>query len=68
MFERQPVVAVAIDKDKASHWALKWTLDNLVRRGQTVLLVHVLASFSPSQSGNALSSLLSLLLSHRPYI
>ncbi|KAJ0740363.1 putative rossmann-like alpha/beta/alpha sandwich protein [Helianthus annuus] len=34
-------VAVAIDKDKASQGALKWTVDNLVRKGQTVYLLHV---------------------------
>ncbi|KAM0026950.1 putative protein kinase RLK-Pelle-RLCK-IXb family [Helianthus debilis subsp. tardiflorus] len=34
-------VAVAIDKDKASQSALKWTVDNLVRKGQTVYLLHV---------------------------
>ncbi|XP_078433916.1 U-box domain-containing protein 52-like [Wolffia australiana] len=38
---RSPRVAVAVDRDKHSHYALNWTLDNLVARGQTVLLVHV---------------------------
>ncbi|XP_072998765.1 U-box domain-containing protein 35-like isoform X1 [Typha latifolia] len=36
-----PLVAVAIDKDKGSQNALKWAVDNLVSRGQTIALVHV---------------------------
>ncbi|KAH7671652.1 Non-specific serine/threonine protein kinase protein [Dioscorea alata] len=35
-------VAVAIDKDKNSQNALKWAVDNLLRRGQTLTLLHVL--------------------------
>ncbi|KAI4379719.1 hypothetical protein MLD38_005978 [Melastoma candidum] len=35
------VVAVVIDKDKGSQYALRWAIDNLLRRGQTVYLVHV---------------------------
>ncbi|KAF7849129.1 hypothetical protein BT93_L1214 [Corymbia citriodora subsp. variegata] len=35
------LVAVAIDKDKGSQNALKWAVDNLLRRGQTVILIHV---------------------------
>ncbi|XP_056174838.1 U-box domain-containing protein 52 isoform X1 [Syzygium oleosum] len=35
------LVAVAIDKDKGSQNALKWAVDNLLQRGQTVILVHV---------------------------
>ncbi|XP_076936891.1 U-box domain-containing protein 51-like [Bidens hawaiensis] len=44
-------VAVAIDRDKGSQGALKWTVDNLVRKGQTVYLIHVRIkqSFSFSQ-------------------
>lgn len=35
-------VAVVIDKDKnGSQSALKWALDNLVIRGQTITLVYV---------------------------
>ncbi|KAH0450956.1 hypothetical protein IEQ34_021648 [Dendrobium chrysotoxum] len=34
-------VAVAIDKGKSSQSALKWALDNLVHRGQTITLLHV---------------------------
>lgn len=36
-----PLVAVAIDKDKSSQSAFKWTLDNLVQKGQTLTLIHV---------------------------
>ncbi|XP_020691963.2 U-box domain-containing protein 52-like isoform X1 [Dendrobium catenatum] len=35
------LVAVAIDKGKSSQSALKWALDNLVHRGQTITLLHV---------------------------
>ncbi|KAK6912395.1 Protein kinase domain [Dillenia turbinata] len=35
------LVAVAIDKDKGSRNALKWAIDHLLSRGQTVILVHV---------------------------
>ncbi|KAM0939377.1 putative protein kinase RLK-Pelle-RLCK-IXb family [Dioscorea sansibarensis] len=36
-----PLVAVAVDKDKGSQNALKWALENLVQKGQTITLVHV---------------------------
>ncbi|KAI3694222.1 hypothetical protein L1987_77184 [Smallanthus sonchifolius] len=44
-------VAVAIDRDKGSQTALKWTVDNLVRKGQILYLLHVKIkpSFSFSQ-------------------
>lgn len=35
------LVAVAIDKDRASQFALKWALDNILVRGQVVILIHV---------------------------
>ncbi|KAF7814638.1 U-box domain-containing protein 35 [Senna tora] len=35
------LVAVAIDKDKGSQYALKWAADSLLTRGQTVILIHV---------------------------
>ncbi|GLU21878.1 hypothetical protein SLE2022_379900 [Rubroshorea leprosula] len=41
------LIAVAIDKDKGSQHALKWAVENLLARGQTVLLIHVL-NRSPS--------------------
>ncbi|KAK4430872.1 hypothetical protein Salat_0849000 [Sesamum alatum] len=39
---RNGLVAVAIDKDKGSQHALKWAVDNLLDKGQTVVLIHVL--------------------------
>ncbi|KAL4576776.1 hypothetical protein LXL04_012875 [Taraxacum kok-saghyz] len=35
------IVAVAIDKDKYSQHALKWVIEHLLTRGQTVVLIHV---------------------------
>ncbi|XP_023524076.1 U-box domain-containing protein 52-like isoform X1 [Cucurbita pepo subsp. pepo] len=48
-------VAVAIDKDKGSQGALKWAIDHLLRRGQTVFLVHVKLR-SPSNSSLKMKS------------
>ncbi|XP_018725475.1 U-box domain-containing protein 52 [Eucalyptus grandis] len=39
--KREENVAVAIDKDKASQHALKWTVDHLLSRGQALTLLHV---------------------------
>jgi len=47
------VVAVAIDKDKSSQHALKWAVDNLLQRGQSVILVHV--KLRPSPLNNSAS-------------
>ena len=46
-----PLVAVAIDKDKGSQNALKWAVDNLVTRGQTLtlILIHVKITSHPSE-------------------
>ncbi|KAL2896804.1 U-box domain-containing protein 52 [Bienertia sinuspersici] len=44
------LVAVAIDRDKGSQHALKWAIDNLLHRGQTVVLVHV--KVKPSYGAN----------------
>ncbi|GMH07981.1 hypothetical protein Nepgr_009821 [Nepenthes gracilis] len=38
---REERVAVAIDKDKGSQYALKWTVDHLITMGQSVTLIHV---------------------------
>ncbi|KAE9587015.1 putative protein kinase RLK-Pelle-RLCK-IXb family [Lupinus albus] len=35
------LVAVAIDKEKGSQNALKWTIDHLLNRSSTVFLIHV---------------------------
>lgn len=56
------LIAVAIDKDRGSQIALKWAVDNLLARGQTIILIHVKvkASGTPfSQSGNSKSLFLS---------
>ncbi|XP_074581017.1 U-box domain-containing protein 35-like [Curcuma longa] len=36
-----PKIVVAIDRDKSSHSAFKWALDNVVTAGQTLTLLHV---------------------------
>ncbi|KAK7358803.1 hypothetical protein VNO77_00742 [Canavalia gladiata] len=42
------VVAVAVDKEKSSQYALKWAVDNLFPRTKPLKLVHVVQrSFSP---------------------
>lgn len=41
MTQMPRLVAVAIDRDKGSQIALKWTVDNLLGKGHTVVLVHV---------------------------
>lgn len=43
------VVAIAIDKDKGSQYAIKWATDNLVKRGQTLVLIHVVTKPIASQ-------------------
>ncbi|XP_052184399.1 U-box domain-containing protein 35-like isoform X4 [Diospyros lotus] len=52
------LVAVAVDRDRGSHNALKWAIDNLLSSGQTVVLIHVTVHFSASsyQSSPSLSS------------
>ncbi|KAI3517166.1 hypothetical protein L1887_16376 [Cichorium endivia] len=46
------MVAVAIDKDKNSQNALKWTIEHLLTRGQTVVLIHVEGLMHRQQSSN----------------
>ena len=48
------VVAVAIDKDKGSQHALKWAVDHLLQRGQSVILVHVKLRPSPLNNASSL--------------
>lgn len=50
-----PLVAVAIDKDKGSQSALKWAIDNILNRGQTVVLIHVKLKQSHSHSYPSIS-------------
>ncbi|CAI9091049.1 OLC1v1025968C1 [Oldenlandia corymbosa var. corymbosa] len=45
---RNGLIAVAIDKDKSSQYALRWVVDNLLVKGQTVILIHVLHKNSAS--------------------
>ncbi|XP_050220556.1 U-box domain-containing protein 52 [Mercurialis annua] len=51
------VVAVAIDKDKGSQNALKWAIDHILHRGQTVVLIHVKLKSSPSIMSSAYNPL-----------
>ncbi|CAA2970804.1 U-box domain-containing 52-like isoform X1 [Olea europaea subsp. europaea] len=44
------LVAVAIDKDRGSQQAIRWTIDNLLTRGNTIILIHVLKR-APSSLG-----------------
>ncbi|XP_068501057.1 U-box domain-containing protein 35-like isoform X2 [Phaseolus vulgaris] len=48
------IVAVAIDNDKGSSCALKWAVDSLLARGQTVILLHVLHGTSVSRGSEAI--------------
>ncbi|GAB2293060.1 hypothetical protein Dimus_027278 [Dionaea muscipula] len=41
-------VAVAIDKDKSSQYALKWAIDHLLAKGNPVILIHVINKSSGS--------------------
>ncbi|GAB2225485.1 hypothetical protein Droror1_Dr00006277 [Drosera rotundifolia] len=45
-------VAVAVDKDKSSQYALKWAIDNLLVKGSPVILVHVVNKSAPSSDGS----------------
>lgn len=42
------LVAVAIDKDKRSQDALKWATENLISKGQTIILIHVVQRPPPA--------------------
>nr|XP_018674025.1 PREDICTED: U-box domain-containing protein 35-like isoform X1 [Musa acuminata subsp. malaccensis] len=39
--QARQLVAVAVDRDKSSHAAFRWALDNVVTKGQTLTLIHV---------------------------
>lgn len=39
--EQAVAVAVAIDKDKGSEYAIKWTINSLLTKGQALTLLHV---------------------------
>ncbi|KAL1552751.1 U-box domain-containing protein 35-like [Salvia divinorum] len=49
---RNGLVAVAIDKDKASMNAIRWAAENLLSKGQTVILIHVLQKSSSNPCNN----------------
>ncbi|XP_061998993.1 U-box domain-containing protein 52-like [Rosa rugosa] len=55
--KREEVVAVAIDKDKGSQYALKWTVEHLLVKGQSLTLVHVKQSTPglPNQTEKSVS-------------
>ncbi|XP_039172157.1 U-box domain-containing protein 52 [Eucalyptus grandis] len=38
---RNGLVAVAIDRDKGCQYAIRWAVDNILSKGQTVILIHV---------------------------
>ncbi|KAJ0234404.1 Kinase with adenine nucleotide alpha hydrolases-like domain-containing protein [Hirschfeldia incana] len=51
--KREVSITLAIDRDKESQNALKWIVDNLVSKGQTLTLLHVkLKQSSSLSSGN----------------
>ena len=39
--DKKETVAVAIDKDKGSQYALKWAIEQILSKGQSVTLLHV---------------------------
>lgn len=45
---KNSLVAVAIDRDKSSQYAVKWAVENMLTRGQTVILIHVVKHSSQS--------------------
>ncbi|KAK9946742.1 hypothetical protein M0R45_012189 [Rubus argutus] len=50
------LIAVAIDKDKNSQSSLKWAIDNLTQKGQTILLIHVKIKPSTFSQSHSLSN------------
>jgi hypothetical protein len=55
--EGNGLVAVAVDKDKGSQNALKWTVENLLTKGQNLILIHVFNKSSSSSSSFVTSNL-----------
>ncbi|KAG2722413.1 hypothetical protein I3760_02G127600 [Carya illinoinensis] len=47
------LLAIAIDNEKGSQNALKWAADNLITKGQTIVLIHVVPRASPSPYGGS---------------
>ncbi|XP_056699455.1 U-box domain-containing protein 35-like [Spinacia oleracea] len=50
------LVAVAIDRDKGSQYAIRWAIDNLLGRGKPVLLIHVANGSSIAAGSSAIVS------------
>ncbi|KAK9726780.1 hypothetical protein RND81_05G236400 [Saponaria officinalis] len=48
------VVAVAIDNNKGSQYAIRWAIENLVGRGRPIVLIHVLVDPSFTVASNAI--------------
>ncbi|VVB01466.1 unnamed protein product [Arabis nemorensis] len=46
--KREENITLAIDRDKESQNALKWAVDNLLTRGQTLTLLHIKVKQPPS--------------------
>lgn len=49
------LIAVAIDKDKGSQAALKWAADNILSKGQTVILIHVVQKQNPTSASGKIN-------------
>ncbi|KAF5466214.1 hypothetical protein F2P56_016161 [Juglans regia] len=46
-------IALAVDKEKGSQAALRWAIDNLLTKGQTIVLIHVVLRASSSPYGGS---------------
>lgn len=40
--EREGPIAIAVDRDKTSIQALKWSIENHIPQGETLKLIHVI--------------------------
>ncbi|XP_021720015.1 U-box domain-containing protein 52-like [Chenopodium quinoa] len=54
--EDRGLVAVAIDKDKGSQYAIRWATDHLLGRGRPVVLIHVSSDSSRAAGSSAIVS------------
>ncbi|XP_057252163.1 U-box domain-containing protein 52 [Beta vulgaris subsp. vulgaris] len=50
------LVAVAIDKDKGSQYAIRWAIDHLLSRGRAIVLIHVTSGSSFAAASSAIVS------------
>lgn len=60
--KRDDSIAVAIDKDKSSQYALKWAVDHLLAKGQALTLLHVRTKASSISTPSRMNDSLSLAL------